>query len=85
MSRVEKELVVRKPLTPLARHRMARGLKQMDLAKLMQVDQSAISAWESGRYRPEPSRIAALANHLNVTPLRCAELLDAAPTLGGAQ
>lgn len=71
---------MKRPLSPLARHRVARGLKQQDLAALMRVKPSTIHSWESGKFRPEPDRISKLAQHLGVEPLRVVELIEGADT-----
>lgn len=36
----------------LKERRLQKGLRQEDVAKLLDVDQSAVSYWESGRYEP---------------------------------
>jgi transcriptional regulator with XRE-family HTH domain len=64
-----------KHLSPLARHRMARGLTQKKLAAIMDVRPSTVCAWEQGKYRPEADRIPELANHLGIEPIKVAELL----------
>jgi transcriptional regulator with XRE-family HTH domain len=71
---------MRKQLTPLARHRIARGMTQRELARRLQVKPSAVCKWETGHARPEPKRIKELAEQLGVEPIRVAELLDVAPT-----
>jgi transcriptional regulator with XRE-family HTH domain len=63
-------------LNSFARHRMARGLSQKELARLMNVKPSTVCAWEAGLYRPEPSRIPKLAEHLRVDALQVAEFFD---------
>jgi ribosome-binding protein aMBF1 (putative translation factor) len=70
----------RRPLSPLARYRVARGLKQQDLAALMRVEPSTIHSWESGKFRPEPDRISKLAQHLGINPLEVVELIEQSPT-----
>lgn len=36
----------------LREHRMMAGLRQIDVAKKMNVDQAAVSKWESGETKP---------------------------------
>lgn len=47
--------------------RVALGLTQIDLAKMLGVAQSAISAWESGDKLPRASQLPALASVLHCT------------------
>lgn len=68
----------RKPLTPLAQHRIAAGFTQKKLAQVMDVRPSAVCSWEAGAYRPGPDRIPALAHHLGVSPLKVAKMIGAA-------
>ena len=72
----------RKQMSPLARHRAARGFTQKDLAAVMQVEPSTVHSWEAGKYRPEPSKYAKLAQFLGVEPLQVAELIDQCPQQG---
>jgi transcriptional regulator with XRE-family HTH domain len=63
-------------LSPLARHRLASGLTQRELARRMAVRPSTVHCWESGKCRPEPFRMQTLAHELSLTPLRLAEVID---------
>lgn len=51
----------------LQRLRIARGLSQTEVADRMGVSAPSISGWEKGRARPKSSRVAALADLLDVT------------------
>lgn len=46
--------------TALRQHRVARGLRQADLAELMGVDQSTISHWEHGTATPRSAALERL-------------------------
>ncbi len=46
--------------------RVAAGLKQVDLAKAMNVSQSTVAGWETGECYPSAQRIPALAKALGV-------------------
>lgn len=46
--------------------RGARGLEQADLARMLNVGQQAVSAWELGSSRPRAKQLAALAGILGV-------------------
>lgn len=50
----------------LYRLRVARGLKQVDIAEKLGVSTAAVSGWESGRSIPRGSRWADLAEYLGV-------------------
>jgi transcriptional regulator with XRE-family HTH domain len=67
---------MRRPLTPLAKRRVARGLKQQELAALMHVASSTVHSWESGTFRPEPDKYAKLAQLLGVTPDDVVEMIE---------
>lgn len=41
--------------------REAAGYSQMDVAKLLHINQSSVSLWESGRHRPRTSFLPKLA------------------------
>lgn len=45
----------------LKERRLKAGLRQEDVAKLLEVDQAAVSFWESGRYKPVRKYRAKLA------------------------
>ena len=45
--------------------RMAAGLTQKDLANIIKVDQSQVSAWETGRFAPRVGKIPKLAEALH--------------------
>ncbi len=46
--------------------RLAAGLSQLDLAKLLGVTRNAVSQWESGETQPTTKRLAMLSRALNV-------------------
>ncbi|PKQ00860.1 MAG: XRE family transcriptional regulator [Alphaproteobacteria bacterium HGW-Alphaproteobacteria-13] len=50
----------------LRRLRIAKGLSQADVAEALDVSAPSISGWESGRARPKPERMTALAAMLGV-------------------
>lgn len=45
--------------------RTAAGLTQKDLADIIKVDQSQVSAWETGRFAPRAGKIPKLAEALH--------------------
>lgn len=45
----------------LKERRLAAGLRQVDVAKLLEVDQAAVSKWESGETKPVRKYRAKLA------------------------
>lgn len=47
--------------------RIAEGLSQMQLAKKLNISQSAIAKWELGKTEPTASAIIALAEYFNET------------------
>jgi len=47
--------------------RTKKGLKQTELARLLSVAQSTISGWESGRYEPDMTALAQIADILDTT------------------
>ena len=47
--------------------RTAKGLSQMQLAKLLDISQSAIAKWELGKTEPTASAIIILAKFFNET------------------
>ena len=51
----------------IAELRKAAGYTQKDLAKLLDVDQSAVSMWESGKTKPMRKLHPKLANALGCT------------------
>jgi len=51
----------------IALFRKAKGMTQLALSELLEVDQTAIAYYESGRRRIPLSRVHALANALGVT------------------
>ncbi len=55
--------------------REARGLHQYELAKLLDVPQSCISDWETGKTKPRRDRINPIANALGVKPARIRRLM----------
>jgi transcriptional regulator with XRE-family HTH domain len=63
-------------LTPLAKHIMARGLNQKDVAGLMRVQPSTVCSWVSGKCRPEAERIPVLANHLKTDADHLTDIID---------
>ncbi len=70
-------------MTTLVTHRLAKGLTQGQLASRMGVHLSTVSAWETGRAVPQPSRLPELARMLGIDPLKLARLMvpqDPAPT-----
>jgi transcriptional regulator with XRE-family HTH domain len=50
----------RRPITRLRQERTARGLRQRDIARLLDVDTSSIHGWETSRCRPRRHRAARL-------------------------
>src|SRR3546814_18561885 len=54
------------PYTTLFRS-IAKGLRQADVATALDVSAPSISGWESGRARPKPDRMTALAALLDVS------------------
>lgn len=51
----------------LKKYRIARGLKQIDVANAMQISKSTYSSYESGRRLPDATKIGKLAEILGVT------------------
>ena len=51
----------------IAELRRRAGYTQKDLAKLLNVDQSAVSQWERGKVKPLKKILPALAQALNCT------------------
>lgn len=51
----------------LKRLRIAKGLSQADVAATLDVSAPSVSGWESGRARPKPDRMTALAALLDVS------------------
>lgn len=47
--------------------RLKAGLTQVQLAKLMEIDQSAVSLWETGKHAPRAKDYKRLAKALGVT------------------
>ena len=47
--------------------RQARGIKQVDLAKHLQVSQGTLSYWEQGKYDIDNSSLSKLADYFNVS------------------
>jgi transcriptional regulator with XRE-family HTH domain len=66
-----------KRLSPLARHRRSRGISQKEFARRLNVHPTAVCAWESGKWRPDPKRVRDIADQLGRTPLEVEELIDA--------
>jgi transcriptional regulator with XRE-family HTH domain len=60
---------------PIEVFRRARGLRQVDLGKLVGVSDNTIAAWERGA-RPQPQRVPKLAEALGVDPLELTRQLD---------
>ena len=56
--------------------RTAKGLSQMQLAKLLDISQSAIAKWELGKTEPTASAIIALAEYFNETTDYILGLID---------
>lgn len=65
-SQDEVETVKRKWGASIRRQRLYLGMTQVQLAKAVAVDQSAVSAWESGRKAPTIERQLAIANALRI-------------------
>ena len=51
----------------IRRAREAAGLRQVDLAKLLDVTQATLSNWERGEYEPDNNSLLALSQNLGVT------------------
>lgn len=51
----------------LREYREKLGLRQMDVAKLLDVDQAAVSLWEAGKTKPSRKYHARLAKLYGVT------------------
>lgn len=51
----------------IAELRRRAGYTQKDLAKLLNVDQSAVSQWENGKVKPLKKILPAMAQALNCT------------------
>lgn len=51
----------------LKKLRLAAGLRQVDVAEALSVDQAAISQWENGKSRPSRKYHAPLANLYGVS------------------
>lgn len=47
--------------------RQERGLTQMELAKILEVSQSAVAMWETGKARPRASLLVNISKTLNTT------------------
>lgn len=47
--------------------REQRNLKQIDLAKAINVRQNTLSTWETGRYEPDLEMLSRLANYFDVS------------------
>lgn len=54
-------------------YRFKAGLRQSDVAKILDVEQAAVSQWESGKFRPQKKYRAKLAKLYGCTE---AELLS---------
>lgn len=63
MTKIREEVI---PLTMRERRMMA-GLRQVDVAKKMDVDQAAVSKWENGDTRPSRKYHKKLAKLYNCT------------------
>ncbi|MCK9268435.1 MAG: helix-turn-helix domain-containing protein [Alkaliphilus sp.] len=47
--------------------RIERGLKQKEMAQILQINRATLSNWETGRANPDPEMLAKLAEFFNVT------------------
>lgn len=69
-------------MTLLRRHRIARGLSQVQLAARLKVDQSTVSLWEAGQI-PRPCMIPKLARMLGMDPMTLTRILE--PEMNGKE
>lgn len=51
----------------IARLRQEKGLSQSELARMLKIDETAVSHWEQGKSAPKRSRIVKVAEILGVT------------------
>lgn len=66
-------------MTNMRELRLAAGLRQIDVAKKMNVDQGAVSKWESGETRPSRKYHKKLAKLYGVTVAELAQGLGMVP------
>jgi transcriptional regulator with XRE-family HTH domain len=71
----------------LKRLRLAAGLSQEVLAERIGVTQTTVSAWEAGKYLPQPHQYPKLAEAIGVAPFELTKVLVPMPMpvqIGGA-
>lgn len=51
----------------LSEQRKRKGMKQDDVAKILNIDRSTVAKWENGITYPRPPMLTKLAKTLNVT------------------
>lgn len=54
-------------LSKLAELRKTKGLSQIELAKILNVNQNTISRWEKGDREPNPEMLKTIANYFQVS------------------
>jgi transcriptional regulator with XRE-family HTH domain len=65
MSEAQSQRAARKLGEKIRQARVDRGLRQIDLAKLIGVSPQSISAFESGKISPAPEYLQDIAHHTN--------------------
>lgn len=55
-------------LSPFKLARMKAGLRQIDIARMLDVSESLVACWETGRLRPRKHHLDRLTVLLNATP-----------------
>lgn len=63
-------------MTLLRRHRLAKGLSQTKLARLIGRSCSAVSSWEAGGSTPDAELYPKLAKILGIDPLELTRVID---------
>lgn len=61
-------------INPIRAKRLAKGLTQSDLAKLLDADQATVAKWERGRRIPRPQSLRKLRRLLGLTDKEVVEI-----------
>lgn len=67
-------------MTLLRRHRLAKGMSQTQLGKLVKRSPAAVSSWERGEFLPDAEVFPKLARALDIDPMELTRVISPLPT-----